>query len=50
MIPDQGMAMKCYKCGQEASVAMRAQAMVMSREVIRFYCTACFDSKAWKKD
>lgn len=42
--------MKCYKCGQEASTAVRSQAMVMTKEIVRFYCAACFDKKLWKHD
>lgn len=42
--------MKCYKCGLEASTAVKSHAMVSSKEITRFYCASCFNDKLWKKD
>lgn len=35
--------MKCYLCDQEASVAVREQAMVRTLETTKFYCKDCYD-------
>ncbi len=40
--------MKCYVCGQDASVSMREQAMFMGREFTKFLCKDCYDNKRWK--
>lgn len=40
--------MKCYTCGQEASVSVRETAMIRSREATKFYCKECYDRDRWK--
>jgi hypothetical protein len=40
--------MKCYVCGNEASVAVRSQAMLKSTETMKFYCRTCYDSGRMK--
>jgi protein-arginine kinase activator protein McsA len=42
--------MKCYKCGQEASTAVKATAMFSGKETTKFYCKDCYDKKLWKHD
>jgi Zn finger protein HypA/HybF involved in hydrogenase expression len=35
--------MKCYSCGEEASVAVREQAMFVTMETTKFFCRDCYD-------
>ena len=41
--------MKCYTCGQEASVSVKGLEMVRDiRETMKFYCRTCYDKERWK--